>query len=183
MWARRGRERPCPAGQEELPRACHAVPMPIHGIGEHRQCPKEGVAACPGLAAGLDAGLCTIPMPEWMKKAAGGCRLTPTSSSPHHLCPARTGQGRADTPGGLKWEITLWGGGCTPGELIREALLGEQSPLSLTCPLQPPAGDGGSARGLCPHCPTSPRTQPRHWHSPAGEAGTSHLLEMTLPGS
>lgn len=112
---------------------------------------------------GLDAGLCTIPMPEWMKKAAAGCRLTPTSSSPHHLCPARTGQGRADPPnppGGLKWEITPWGGGCTPRGLIREALLGEQSPLSLTCPLQPPAGGmGGSVvevqRGGC--VPIAPR--------------------------
>lgn len=77
----------------------------------------------------------------------------------------------------------------------REALLGEQSPLSpyLPAAANAPApgrqeralGGRGSARDGAPTAPRPPRPrhQHRHRHGPAGEAKTSRLLEMTLPAS
>lgn len=62
----------------------------------------------------------------------------------------------------------------------REALLGEQSPLSLSLP----SAANAPAPRPRPSRPVSPlRPRHRHRHSPAGEAQTSLLLEMTLPGS
>lgn len=120
MWARLGRERLCPAGQEELPCACHVVLMPVLGMqrtGEH-----------------------------WFWGCTGNAR-------------------------GKAWQCVLVWAGDTPGWVCDSALS--------------PCQSGGrwmrKAAGGCRLCP--PRTQSRHWHSPAGEAGTSRLLEMTLPGS
>lgn len=69
----------------------------------------------------------------------------------------------------------MWGGVCTLGGGLG-ALLGEQSPLSLpgSGGWDRGLGGEGSARGLCPHCVPSDTAT-------AGETGTSHPLEMTLP--
>lgn len=146
------------------------------------------------------------------EKCLRGAGLTPTSTFPHcrpaPSCIARSRLGRADPPkipGGFKREITLLGRGLRArGRLNRggwgwrgvgrEALLGEQSPLSPYLPsaANAPApgrqeralGGGGSAWGLRPNRPTfPPRPRHRHQHSPAGEVKTSRLFEMTLPGS
>lgn len=107
MWARLGRERLCPAGQEELPCACHVVLMPVLGMqrtGEH------WFWGCTGNARGkawqrvlVWAGdtpgwVCdSAPSPcqsggRWMRKAAGGVQaVSPSDTAPALAQPGRGG--------------------------------------------------------------------------------------------
>lgn len=118
---------------------------------------------------GLGAGLGTIPVPEWREvdeESCWGMQAHPLLLLSTPRCgptvPRRTGQSRADplnSPGGLKWEITPWGGGCTH-RAGQGRTIGRTIPA---VPYLPSAAPGGWDRGLggaggCPHCvPTAPR--------------------------